>query len=258
MDCPSEERMVRLALEPQVDIRKLSFDLNQKKVEVIHVHDSARILSALQPLNYGARLESSQEHRLSSEDLEEDLDPVKESKVLKTLLVINGGMFCVEIILGVVAESMGLIADSLDMFADAAVYGMSLYAVGKTLQMKKKAAQLSGYIQMLLALGAFIEVSRRFMYGSQPEGLLMIAVATAALVANVSCMGILAKHRQGEVHMKASWIFSTNDVIANSGVILAGVFVYFFQTQVPDLIIGGIVAAIVLRGSLAILKISKA
>ena len=257
MDCPSEEKMVRMALESQKDIDKLIFDFKDRNLEVIHGTDPDKIFSALKPLNYGTQLKKSEDYTFDLEELEENLDPVKEAKVLKILLAINGGMFVFEIILGVIAQSMGLISDSLDMFADAAVYGMSLYAVGKTLQIKQKAARFSGYMQMFLALGVLAEVVRRFFYGSEPEGLLMIGVATVALIANVICLFVLFQHREGEVHMKASWIFSTNDVIANVGVILAGAIVHFFNSQVPDLIIGTVVAVIVFRGALSILNMSK-
>ena len=82
----------------------------------------------------------------------------------------------------------------------------------------------------------------------------MIGVALVALVANVTCLWLIRKHREGEVHMRAAWIFSANDVIANTGVILAGVLVTFSGSRWPDLIIGAIVAAIVLRGGLRILQ----
>ena len=57
--------------------------------------------------------------------------------------------------------------------------------------------------------------------------------------------------------MKASWIFSTNDVIVNAGVILAGVLVAVTASAWPDLIIGLIIAGIVFRGALQILRLSR-
>lgn len=258
MDCPSEEKMVRMALEDNKSIKKLSFDFKERSLTIIHSDSSANILSKLSPLNYGAKISKDTNYEPDLEELEESLDPVKEANVLKTLLVINGAMFILEIIFGLYARSMGLISDSLDMLADATVYGLSLYAVGKSLENKKNAARFSGYIQIILALGALIETLRRFYFGSDPEGLFMMGVALIALIANVSCLFILFKHKKGEVHMQASWIFSTNDVIANMGVIIAGGFVYFFKSPYPDLIIGSIVAIIVLRGALSILKIASA
>ena len=99
---------------------------------------------------------------------------MKEASTLKWLLAINGVMFFIEVIAGLIAQSAGLIADSLDMFADAAVYGLAIYSVGKSISMKLRAAHISGVLQVILALGALSEVVRRFVYGSEPISSLMM------------------------------------------------------------------------------------
>lgn len=175
-----------------------------------------------------------------------------EAKTLRWLLAINAVMFCVEIVAGWIAQSTGLIADSLDMFADAAVYGLALYAVGHAGQ-QLRAAQLSGWLQLLLALGVLGEVLRRWLTGSAPEPLPMMGIALLALAANLACMAMLARHRDGGAHMKASWIFSTNDVLANLGVILAGALVAWSGSNVPDLVIGAAIGLLVLNGARRIL-----
>jgi Co/Zn/Cd efflux system component len=55
--------------------------------------------------------------------------------------------------------------------------------------------------------------------------------------------------------MKASWIFSANDVIANVGVILAGFLVTVTSSRYPDLVIGLIIAVVVLNGARRILQL---
>lgn len=176
-----------------------------------------------------------------------------ERKVLIALLAINASMFVVEFVLGWLGQSTGLIADSLDMLADASVYAVSFYAVGKAASAKQTAARLSGWLQIGLAGLVLIDVLRRATFGSEPLGDWMIAVAAVALLANVTCLWLIRKHRDGEVHMRAAWIFSANDVIANLGVILAGILVTVTASRWPDLVIGGIVALIVLRGGIRIL-----
>jgi len=57
--------------------------------------------------------------------------------------------------------------------------------------------------------------------------------------------------------MRASMIFTSNDVIVNAGVILAGVLVYFTGSAYPDLVIGSIVFVMVAIASLKILKLGK-
>ena len=82
-----------------------------------------------------------------------------------------------------------------------------------------------------------------------------MGVSTVALAANVSCLYLISRHRQGGAHMKASWIFSTNDVLANLGVIGAGALVGWTQSRFPDLVIGTIIAVIVLTGAVRILRL---
>ena len=247
-----------MALESGASVARLHFDLANRRLVVTHDGPAEAILAQLLPLNLGARIGGSQDHENSpsAQELPEKRDS-DEAGTLRLLLAINATMFVVEIAAGWLAQSAGLIADSLDMFADAAVYGVSLYAVGKAPSVQAGAARMSGYLQLLLALGALFEVARRFVVGSEPESGVMMSVALLALVANASCMALIAKHRGGGVHMRASWIFSTNDVIANVGVIVAGALVAWTGSAFPDLIIGTAIALVVLSGAVRILRISR-
>jgi Co/Zn/Cd efflux system component len=164
-------------------------------------------------------------------------------------------MFVAELTVSWFAESTGLLADSLDMFADSAVYGLALYTVGRNAKAKLRTAHAAGWIQAALAIGAIVEVARRGLTGSEPESTLMIGMATAALVANGACLWLVSKHREGGAHMKASIIFSANDVLANVGVIVAGALVALTGSPYPDLVIGTVIAIVVLRGAQRILRL---
>ncbi len=83
----------------------------------------------------------------------------------------------------------------------------------------------------------------------------MIGVAVVALVANLACLALLANHRTGGVHLRASWIFSTNDALANIAVIVAGVLVMATGSAVPDLVAGTAVGVLVLSGAVRILRL---
>lgn len=181
----------------------------------------------------------------------------EQGKVLIILLGINALMFLVEITFGIISESTALIADSLDMLADATIYGIALYAVGRAGSLKIKAAFASGILQLLFGVIVAVDVLRRLIWGSDPESLLMIAVGLLALIANTICLLLIAKHRQGEVHMRASWIFSKNDVIANLGIIIGGGLVFLLDSRFPDLIIGMMISILVMHGGLLIIKEAK-
>jgi len=190
-------------------------------------------------------------------DVEIDARNKEQRSILWVLLAINAAMFFVEFAAGVLAQSTGLIGDSLDMFADSTVYAIALFAVGRSQLAKANAAMTSGIFQILLALLVLADVVRRFILGSDPLSVVMIAIGTLALAANVIALVIIWSHREGEIHMRASWIFSQNDVIVNLGVILGGVLVYILSSRIPDLVIGGLVSIIVFRGGVRIIRDAK-
>lgn len=260
MDCPSEERLIRMALEGLEQEVALEFDTPNRKLKVFHNSNLEDIQSRIESLGLGAKLESTLDidrNELSQAITSANTANLKEGAILKWLLAINATMFVVELFVGWSAQSTGLIADSLDMFADAAVYGVALYAVGHSAQRKLQAAHFSGWLQVVLALGALSEVLRRFIFGSEPASMLMMSFGLVALIANVTCLMLIAKSKDDGAHMKASWIFSANDVVANVGVILAGVLVAASGSRYPDLVIGLIIAIIVFIGAQRILKLKS-
>ena len=177
-----------------------------------------------------------------------------ERRTLWVLLAINGAMFLLEAVVGLLADTAGVLADSLDMFADASVYAIALYAVGRSVHIQRRAAGLSGVAQIALGVGVLVEVARRFLMGSEPVSAVMIGVSFIALAANLTCLALISKHREGGIHMRASWIFSANDVIANVGVIVSGALVMLLDSRLPDLVIGAVIAVVVIRGGVNILR----
>jgi len=255
MDCPSEENMIRMALSDIGVIDSLEFDLGKRQLRVKHSGEAQPIVDKLLPLGLGTNLLESKPLNGREQLVADPAGDASEARTLRMLLAINAVMFVIEMTWGVIAQSTGLVADSLDMFADAAVYGLALYAVGRAAALKTRAAHLAGWLQMILAIGALAEVVRRAVFGSEPESSLMMGVGAIALIANVACLVLIAKKRDRGAHMKASYIFSANDVIANLGVIIAGALVTWTASPYPDLIVGTIIAAIVLSGARRILAL---
>lgn len=254
MDCPSEERMIRLKLQPLGSVKQLEFDLSGRVVSVYHEGDVDTVTQTLSSLQLGSTLLKTEDVSVPVATHDED----HEKKLLQSVLAINFGFFLLEAVTGFIAQSMGLVADGLDMLADAIVYGLSLYAVGRAMMYKKKIAKISGYFQLTLAIFGLLEVTRRFLgFGETPVFQTMIFISVFALIGNYASLLILQRSKSQEAHMKASWIFTSNDVLANIGVIIAGILVYFTHSRYPDLIIGLMIFAVVARGSYRILQLSK-
>lgn len=234
------------------EVENLVFDMPERSVAILHTGDVKVIASAIEELNLGAI------HISTEQAVEQDLAPEKnERRLLVYVLAINVFFFVLEMTTGILSHSMGLVADSLDMLADAFVYGLSLLAVGSTTLKKRRVARASGYLQLVLALVGLIEVLRRFFGVSEvPIYSTMILISLMALLGNVLCLTILRRTRSSEAHIKASQIFTSNDVVINAGVIMAGTLVYLTASKLPDLIIGSIVFVIVVQGAFRILKLA--
>jgi hypothetical protein len=133
-------------------------------------------------------------------------------------------------------------------------YGVSLFAVGRTGATKVLAARLSGWILIFLGALLLVEVMRRFFWGGAPVGTAMMSMALVNFVLNLFCLRLLKRHRGGDIIFKASAIFTSNDSIVNLAIILSGALVMWFESNVPDLLIGIVVSAIAIRGGKEILS----
>lgn len=253
MDCPSEEAMIRMKLDGFLEIKKLDFDISDRKLTIYHQGNLEKIHNAISDLKFNDELISSA--KTEEMVLSEESD---QRKLLWVVLFINFVFFVLEMTTGWLSKSMGLVADSLDMLADSFVYGLSLFAVGGSLLRKKNIATTAGYFQMILAIIGFVEVVRRFFASDEiPDFKTMIIVSILALIANAICLFLLQKSKSKEAHMQASMIFTSNDVIINTGVIVAGLLVLWSNSRIPDLIVGAIVFSIVISGAIRILKLGK-
>ena len=181
----------------------------------------------------------------------------RERLLLWTVLVLNAVMFIVEFIAGWLARSSGLMADSLDMLADVLVYSVSLYAVGRGLAQKAGAALLNGSLQLLLGISVFLHIGWRIWEGGSPQTDIMSWIATLALVVNSTCFALLYRFRSGDVNMRASWLCSRNDMLANVGVLLAAGLVQVWSSAWPDYVIAAFIAGVVVHSSYGVLVQAK-
>lgn len=254
MDCPSEEQMIRMKLGDLTNINSLDFDIPNRQLTVFHTDNHDQIFQRLDNLKFNTSIIAS----VSADNYITTDNTYRERKLLWQVLAINFFFFSLELMTGIISISMGLVADSLDMLADSIVYGLALFAVGGTMTRKKNIAKSAGYFQLALAVFGFIEIIRRFV-GTEavPAFQTMIIISILALIGNGLCLYLLQKSKSKEAHMQASMIFTSNDVIVNIGVIIAGGLVYLTNSKYPDLIVGTIVFFIVGQGAFKILKLSK-
>lgn len=180
-----------------------------------------------------------------------------ERGTLRIALALNATMFVVGMAAGLWAQSSGLMADSLDMLADASSYAIALLAVRRGAQFKHNAARWSGSLLFILGCGILVDATRRGLFGSEPQGGAMMVFSLLSLAVNATVLHMLGKFRHGEVHLRATWIFTRVDVLANLAVFASGLVVMLAGIQVVDVMVGTLIGMYVMNEAVKILREAK-
>lgn len=178
-------------------------------------------------------------------------------RILWFALIINGGMFVVEIIASQIGGSVSLQADALDFFADAANYAISLFVIGMAVTARAKASLFKGATMALFGLFVVTNAIYRAIFGGTPDPSIMGSIALLALIANLSVALLLFKYRAGDSNMQSIWLCSRNDAIGNLAVLIAAAGVFASATRWPDLIVAAIVASLSLSSAYKVIRLAN-
>lgn len=179
-------------------------------------------------------------------------------KILWVALVVNAGMFLVEIGAGLQAGSLALLADAVDFAGDALNYGVSLAVLASALAWRARAAILKAASMMGFGLYVLGAALWSLWHGEVPQAFTMGAVAVLALLVNLGVAWMLYAFREGDANMRSVWLCSRNDAIGNVAVLLAALGVFGTGSAWPDLVVASLMAALALHGGWSVLRQARA
>ena len=182
----------------------------------------------------------------------------RQRGTLQIVLVINAVMFLVIVAAALYGRSTALLADSLDNLGDALTYGLSLYAVTKSVAVKAKVALFKGGLIFLAAFAVLVQIIYKFFVPSLPLFEVMGAFSLAGLAANTLCLFLLWRHRKDDVNMSSVWECSRNDIVANLSVFVASGAVWITGSGWPDIAIAIGLVWFLIRSSLHVLSAAMA
>lgn len=182
--------------------------------------------------------------------------PVEQGarKALWIALIINAGMFVVELSAGLAGGSAGLQADAMDFMGDAAGYGISLAVLSMAAVWRTRAAMLKGATMLLFGLWVAGTIVYHWQNGTVPSYELMGAIGLAAMAANIVCAVILFRFRGTDANMRSVWLCTRNDVLSNIAIVIAASGVWASGSGLPDLIVAAIIAGLAITGATDVLK----
>lgn len=179
-------------------------------------------------------------------------------RALWIVVLLNLGFGLIEIIGGFLADSQALKADALDFVGDGTISLLGLVALGWMSGARTRVALAQGLFLGALGLGVIGLAVWRAMNAVAPEAELMGGIGVVALIVNVSAALILSRFRDGDANVRAIWLFSRNDALANIAVIGAAVLVAWTGKAWPDLAVAGVIALLFLHSANEIIRDSLA
>ncbi|MEA3064702.1 MAG: hypothetical protein QOJ27_1148 [Sphingomonadales bacterium] len=175
-------------------------------------------------------------------------------RVLVVVMMLNLMMFVLEFGAGIIADSAALMADSVDMLGDGLVYGISLYALNRSLRWRAGMALAKGAFILALGVGVLVEIALKILWEHPPASGIMLLFGGMALAANLSCVALLWPYRRHDVNLSSTFECSRNDVFANIGVLAAAVLVSITGSPWPDVAIAAIIAWLFFRSALRVTR----
>ena len=181
-------------------------------------------------------------------------------------ILLNATIVLLEIVYGILANSMALVADGGHNLSD--VLGLVVGWAGAVMAKRspsrrftyglKKASILSALINalfLLVAVGAIAgEAVRRLINPAPAEARTMIWVAAVAIVANVATALLFAGGRKSDINVRAAFQHMAADAAVSAAVVFAGFVILWTGQQWVDPVMSLAVSAVILWGSLGLMR----
>lgn len=175
-------------------------------------------------------------------------------RALRAVIAINLVGFVVVAVGGWLAGSASLAANTLDFLADAATYGLSLWAIGRSVRTRTTAAVLKGASLGLMALAIIGFAGLRAMSGQMPQGAAISGFGLFGVAANLAAALLLVRYREGDANVRSVWLCTRNDLIQCLAVAATGALVSATGSRWPDLAVGMLLAAVFVRSGAQITR----
>jgi cobalt-zinc-cadmium efflux system protein len=189
-----------------------------------------------------------------------------DGRKLAIALALILGFMCVEVAVGIAAESLALLSDAAHMLTDAGALALSLVAIrlakrpaagAMTYGLKRSeilAAAINGTTLLVLGVLIVIEGIRRIVNPPDVEGGLVLAVAILGIAVNLVATMILARANRQSLNIEGAYQHILTDLAAFIATAIAGAVVLATGFGRADGIAALFVAALMLRAASMLLK----
>ena len=176
----------------------------------------------------------------------------------------------VEVVGGLLADSLALIADAGHMFSDAGALGLTLFAMRfarrpataqrtyGSYRAEILAALVNGATLVAVAMHIFIEAFERLRTPPEVQGGLMLAVASGGLLVNAAGLWILHTGHDANLNMRGAWLHVLTDALGSLQAIIAGALIWAYGWYWVDPLASVLIGLLVIYSSWSLIRQSVA
>ena len=176
------------------------------------------------------------------------------------------GFMVLEVVAGLLADSLALLSDAAHMLTDAGSLALALVAAGLAARpptgrftfglgrAEILSAQVNGATLLVLAGVIAWEAVRRLGDPPQVDGLVVLLVGLAGAAVNVAAAWALSRAERRSLNVEGARAHILADLYASLGAALAGLLVLTAGFERADVIVALLVAALMVRSGTGLLR----
>ena len=188
------------------------------------------------------------------------------ARKLTIALMLTMTFLIIEVVAGLITQSLALLSDAAHMFTDAAALAIALAAIkiAKRPADNKRtfgyqrfeilAALFNASMLFFVAMYILYEAYQRFTQPPEIQSLGMLIVASIGLVINLISMKILMSSAADSLNVKGAYLEVLSDALGSVGVIIGAIIIYFTNWYWVDTIIAVAIGFWVLPRTWILLK----
>jgi cobalt-zinc-cadmium efflux system protein len=188
------------------------------------------------------------------------------TKRLMLSLALTAAFVMVEVIAGIIGNSLTLLTDAAHNFTDVIALGLSWYAL-KIATQPANAGKTFGYHRVgilvalvnsttliLIAIGIFYEAYRRLLSPPEVDSVILIAVGALAFFINAGTAWLVKTGSEHDLNLRSAFLHLMGDVISTLGAVLAGIIIYFTKWNWLDPLVSVLIGVFILWNAWSILR----
>jgi cobalt-zinc-cadmium efflux system protein len=180
---------------------------------------------------------------------------------MKWVLGITAVFMVVEVVGGILSNSLALLADAGHMFTDVGALALSLVAM-RMAQRPPSPSKTYGYVRLeilaalinggiLMVLAAFIlrEAWTRFQSPPEVNAAILLGVASGGLVVTITGALLLRSHAKESLNIRGAYLHVLGDLLGSLGAITAGLVILATGWRLADPLISVFISTLILVGA---------